>query len=63
MKALSAHLWVGEEAPMEYIRLIMCRDVYHCTPTELEAVPWRVIQEDLAMMQIERTVRTRRNKK
>jgi hypothetical protein len=45
---------------MEYIRLVMCRDVYHCTPTELEAVPWRVIQEDLVMMQIERKVRERR---
>jgi hypothetical protein len=48
---------------MEYIRLIMCRDVYHCTPTELEAVPWRIIQEDLTMMHVERTVRARRNKK
>jgi hypothetical protein len=48
---------------MEYIRLIMCRDVYHCTPTELEQVPWRTIQEDLTMIAVERTVRTRRNKK
>lgn len=48
---------------MEYIRLIMCRDVYHCTPTELEAVPWQVIHEDLVMMQVERMVRERRNKK
>jgi hypothetical protein len=48
---------------MEYIRLIMCRDVYHCTPTELEAVPWSVIQEDLTMIAVERTIRARRNKK
>ncbi len=48
---------------MEYIRLIMCRDVYHCTPTELEAVPWRIIQQDITMMHVERTVRARRNKK
>lgn len=48
---------------MEYVRLVMCRDVYHCTPTELEAVPWRIIQEDLIMMNVERTVRERRAKK
>jgi hypothetical protein len=48
---------------MEYVRLVMCRDVYHCTPTELEAVPWRIIQEDLIMMNVERTIRERRAKK
>ena len=48
---------------MEYVRLVMCRDVYHCTPTELEKVPWRTIQEDLVMIGIEHTIRERRAKK
>lgn len=48
---------------MEYIRLVMCRDVYHCTPAQLEAVSWKTIQEDLFMMRIEREVRQRRSKK
>jgi hypothetical protein len=61
--ALTAHLWVGEAAPMQYIRLVMCRDVYHCTPAQLEEVPWRTIQEDLFMMGVERSVQTRRGKK
>jgi len=48
---------------MEYVRLVMCRDVYHCTPTELEAVSWKTIQEDLFMIGIERSVQARRSKK
>jgi len=58
-----AHLWTGDVAPMEYIRLVMCRDVYHCTPAEIEAVPWLTIQQDLLMMSVERTVRQRRGNK
>jgi len=41
----------------------MCRDVYHCTPTELDKVPWRIIREDLEMISIERSVEKRRSKK
>jgi len=48
---------------MEYIRLVMCRDVYHCTPTQLEEVSWKTIQEDLLMMGVERTIQQRRSKK
>jgi hypothetical protein len=61
--ALMSHLWTGDVAPLEYIRLVMCRDVYHCTPTELDAVPWQTIQQDLLMMSVERTVQQRRSKK
>jgi len=48
---------------MEYIRLVMCRDVYHCTPAQLEAVSWNTIQEDLMMIAVERNVQQRRSKK
>lgn len=36
-----AHLWTGAPAPAEYIEFVLCRDVYHCRPSELR-------QEDLA---------------
>ena len=63
MRALYAHLWTGADVPIEYIRLKMCRDVYHCTPTELDAVPWRVIAEDLTMMAVETEVQKRWQKR
>lgn len=38
---------------MEYVRLILCRDIYHCTPTELRAVPLPDVMETLATLQAE----------
>jgi hypothetical protein len=29
------HLWADAPAPWEYIELILCRDVYHCRPSDL----------------------------
>lgn len=31
-----AHLWLSEPAPAEYVDLVLCRDVYHCTPSQLD---------------------------
>ena len=56
------HLWTKSKAPLQYIRLFLCRDVYHCTPADLAQVPWRVIAEDLAMIEVEREVSRRRSK-
>lgn len=44
------HLWVDNPPPWEYIRLILCRDVYHCTPLELEKIPGEIILQDLTML-------------
>jgi hypothetical protein len=32
---MAAHLWARHPPPMEYIELLFCRDIYHCTPSEL----------------------------
>lgn len=56
------HLWTGEPPPPEYIRLVMCRDVYHCTPLEFERIPWWIIRQDLQMMSIERDMQRRRER-
>jgi hypothetical protein len=50
-------LWIDAPPPAEYVRLVLCRDVYHCPPTALDDVPLRVILEDLAMISAERDVR------
>lgn len=59
--ATMAHLWTSAEAPLEYIELILCRDVYRCPPSQLP--PWHKIKRHLAMMEIEAQVQRMRSKK
>lgn len=33
------HLYFDAPSPPEYLELVLCRDVYHCTPNELADVP------------------------
>lgn len=42
---------------MEYLELVLCRDVYHCTPSELAAEDWRTIEAHLEVMAAEAQVR------
>ena len=52
--ALYEHLWLGSRAaPDEYIDLLLCRDVYHCTPVALDGVPAEVVQTHLALLEAE----------
>lgn len=44
------HLWTGGPAPWPYIELILCRDVYACTPSELEQQDPRKILEHLLLI-------------
>ena len=53
------HLHTGEPAPPEYIRLILCRDVYHCTPVQLRAVPLPDVLETLATISAETAYQNR----
>jgi hypothetical protein len=57
---VAAHLWTDAPAPMEYVRLILCRDVYHCDPEKAESIPAEYVIEDLAMMSMENKVRKQR---
>lgn len=41
----------------EYTELVLCRDVYHCTPTELDAQDWARVQQHLICLEIEARVR------
>ncbi len=50
-------LWLGDELPAEYVDLYLCRDVYHCTPSQLAAEDAVEIQKHLAMLAAEAQVR------
>lgn len=52
----------GKPAPLEYIRLQLCRDVYHCSQTELEEQPWTTVMLDIRMISVENKVRRFRRK-
>lgn len=48
------HRWTGSgDAPWDYIELQLCRDVYHCLPSELDAEEWDRISRHLDMMDVE----------
>lgn len=42
---------------MEYVLLQLCRDVYHCTPLELDEQDWGTISVHLALLTAESKVR------
>jgi hypothetical protein len=46
--------------PLEYLELILCRDVYHCPPSQLP--DWKTISIHLQMMEIESQIREQRNR-
>ena len=47
----------GGDAPWEYIELILCRDVYHCTPNKLDDIPLDKILAHLTCISVEAQVR------
>lgn len=48
--------------PDEYLWLTLCRDVYHCLPSELDNEDWRTIADHVAMMEAEAEERKRKRK-
>ncbi len=53
------HLWTKGPPPWEYIELVLCRDVYHCTPVELSHIPAEIVMRHLAVLGIEGEVNRR----
>lgn len=50
-------LWTKSgEAPWEYIELLLCRDIYHCLPSQLAREDYDTIQTHLALMEVEKEV-------
>jgi len=50
-------LWTKGPAPQEYTDLVLCRDVFHCTPSELRAEAAEDIMAALACIEAENYVR------
>ena len=53
------HLWTSGPMPLEYLELVLCRDVYHCPPAQLP--PWHRIKKHLIMMEVEAQVQKARS--
>jgi hypothetical protein len=54
------HLWLGgpeHPAPWRYVELVLCRDVYHCTPSQLHQENLLVALQHLGMQGQEALVR------
>jgi len=56
------HLWVGTEAPSEYIELQLCRE-FNCLPSQLRNESFEDVLNILQMMSAEAQVREKTNKK
>lgn len=44
-------------APWEYVELVLCRDIYHCTPSELDQQDLERIMLHIDMMKLEEEIR------
>lgn len=56
------HLWVGTEAPSEYVELQLCRE-FNCLPSQLRDESYEDVLNILQMMSGEAIVRDKNNKK
>lgn len=45
------------------MELVLCRDVYHCTPSELDAQDWERVATHLICLDVEAKVRKQREGK
>ena len=56
-------LWTEGPAPVEYTELVLCRDVFHCTPSQLRAEDADDILAALACLEAEGYVRKQRERR
>lgn len=53
----------SDDLPWEYARVMLERDVYHCTPEQLDQQDWLTVQMDLAVLNGEGKGRDALNKR
>lgn len=59
-----ANLLTDGPMPDEYLELILCRDVYHCTPVALAEVPYDIVRDHLTVLSAEgRALELKRKRK
>lgn len=54
-----AALWTSGPPPVEYVELVLCRDVFHCTPSALRAESAEDVLAALTCLEAEAFVRER----
>lgn len=54
-----AHLWTEADAPIEYVTLTLCRDVYHCLPSQLARESMSEIVAHLTCLRVEADIRSK----
>jgi hypothetical protein len=54
------HLHAGADMPAEYLDLVLCRDVYRCTPPELDEIDNETLEAHLVCLEAEAEVRRAR---
>ena len=58
MERVVAYLWTGgDNPPLEYLTLILCRDVYHCPPSVLRRERLSDVLPHLTCLRAEALVR------
>jgi hypothetical protein len=57
---MACHLHAGAEMPAEYLDLVLCRDVYHCTPPQLDEIDNETLEGHLVCLEVEAEVRGHR---
>lgn len=56
-------IWTGGcEPPPEWNDLVLCRDIYHCRPSELDEEDDRVVEIHLALHNAELKARNAKNR-
>lgn len=45
------------------MELVLCRDVYHCTPDRLQEIPLQTLLDHLTCLDVEAAVSKRRRKR
>lgn len=55
--------WTKGKPPIEVLELMLCRDVYHCTPLELAEVPLHYILPHLVILEQEAAAQKAESKK
>lgn len=50
------------EMPWEYTEMVLCRDIYHCVPSQLDREDYERIMRHLDMYNTEQDVKHKRQK-
>lgn len=51
--AIDPQTGIARPMPREYIEFILCRDVYHCTPSELDQEDAVKVEQHIRFLELE----------